>query len=168
MNGSALLAEARSVGVNADTRLKFHHAIQAERDAMGSVQFTLLLIKSFAQSRQANALQDIVEIVAHSGLRVVCARTVSFSRMDALRLAIISVQENGLQLDMQQHAAMLESLLAGPAEALIVAGDEAVTRLKHLLGPDDPVNAKQMHPASLRARYGGDRLLHNGLHCSGL
>ncbi|GMH33006.1 hypothetical protein BSKO_00840 [Bryopsis sp. KO-2023] len=49
--------------------------------------------------------------------------------------------------------------------AMVLEGDNAVTRIRDMLGPTDPTQARQTHPSSLRARF-GKTMTANGIHAS--
>jgi nucleoside-diphosphate kinase len=68
---------------------------------------------------------------------------------------------------------LVASMLSGPVCVLILSrsarvsgGSNAVAELRHLVGPTDPVLAREVNPRCLRALYGGQTLLENGVHAS--
>ncbi len=49
--------------------------------------------------------------------------------------------------------------------AFLLVGENAIEKMKVMLGETDPCDAKLKSPTSLRALYGQD-LIHNGFHAS--
>ncbi|XP_055341260.1 uncharacterized protein LOC129590196 [Paramacrobiotus metropolitanus] len=161
-NGGVSDATLRLLNLDRSTYDRLKNTFQQDMDLMGVYDFVLLLIKNFCLHKK----DDVVELVKNEGLRIVTREKHVFDRPEAVRFAIIRAQAKGTPLDVEEHAATLESLLEGPSEAVLVAGTEAGQKLRELLGPADPQIARRSHPASLRARFGGNRLSENGLHCS--
>lgn len=53
---------------------------------------------------------------------------------------------------------MIEHLTSQPVVAFQLLGCDAVTRLLNLIGPENPAQAKEQYPESLRAIYGIDEI----------
>ncbi|KAH6583817.1 hypothetical protein BASA60_001234 [Batrachochytrium salamandrivorans] len=53
---------------------------------------------------------------------------------------------------------VVDHLISSPVIALVLKGDEVVAGLCELLGPEDPVEAKERYPMSIRALFGVDRI----------
>ncbi len=70
--------------------------------------------------------------------------------------------------------ALVASMTSGGAVCVLVlsrsisrsGGSSAVAELRHLVGPTDPVMARAVDAQCLRALYGGQTLLENGVHAS--
>jgi len=58
-------------------------------------------------------------------------------------------------------------LCTGPSLVMEVRQQDCVPALRNLVGPHDPEVAKHLRPATLRAKYGVDRV-QNGVHCTDL
>jgi nucleoside diphosphate kinase homolog 5 len=54
---------------------------------------------------------------------------------------------------------------SGPSLVVVVEGTDAIRRIRTLVGPEDPSQAKITHPTSLRARY-GINMIQNVCSCS--
>lgn len=55
-------------------------------------------------------------------------------------------------------------MISGPSYAVILFAENAVNKIRSLVGATDPAQAKLDQPNSIRAIYGTD-ILKNGIHC---
>lgn len=62
---------------------------------------------------------------------------------------------------------MIEHMTTGPCIALEVRQEDVVPSFRKLCGPHDPEIAKHLRPASIRAKFGNDRV-QNAIHCTDL
>jgi nucleoside-diphosphate kinase len=62
---------------------------------------------------------------------------------------------------------MVGQLCTGPSLVLEVRQENAVDSFRKLVGPHDPEGAKHLRPATLRAKFGIDRVK-NAMHCTDL
>jgi len=62
---------------------------------------------------------------------------------------------------------MVSQLCTGPSLVLEVRQENAVDSFRKLVGPHDPEVAKHLRPATLRAKFGIDRVK-NAMHCTDL
>lgn len=85
-------------------------------------------------------------------------RETTLTRAQATRLY---VQHFGLKF----YEALIQSMTAGPVCILLLQRSNAISELRHLVGPTDPVMAKQVDGSCLRALY-GQTSLENGIHAS--
>jgi adenylate kinase family enzyme/nucleoside diphosphate kinase len=60
---------------------------------------------------------------------------------------------------------IITSKTSGPSLVVMVEGTDAIRRVRTLVGPEDPVEAKVTHPTSFRARYGVN-IIQNVCTCS--
>ncbi|MFH0835331.1 MAG: nucleoside-diphosphate kinase [Candidatus Micrarchaeota archaeon] len=60
------------------------------------------------------------------------------------------------------YNAMVDYFVDKPVEVFLLEGDDAVTKLRNLLGETDPLTAKSQSPGSLRAEYGIDKMKNVG------
>lgn len=63
--------------------------------------------------------------------------------------------------------AISENTSKGPVLVLEIQGDNAVQQVRAICGPHDPKIAQTLHPDSLRAHFGIDRVK-NAVHCTDL
>jgi nucleoside diphosphate kinase len=66
-----------------------------------------------------------------------------------------------------EYTDMAEELTEGPVVALEVWAEDAVATFRQTAGPWDVEIAKELRPATIRAKFGIDRI-RNGVHCSDL
>lgn len=66
-----------------------------------------------------------------------------------------------------EYAGMVEQTSQGPIIAMEIRQDDAVNKLRALVGPHDPEIARQLRPNTLRAQFGIDRVK-NAVHCTDL
>ena len=66
-----------------------------------------------------------------------------------------------------EYSGMVEQTSLGPIIAMEIRQDDAVNKLRALVGPHDPEIAKQLRPNTLRALFGIDRV-RNAVHCTDL
>lgn len=59
----------------------------------------------------------------------------------------------------------MEHITSGPVVAFQLLRSDALSECSRLIGPEDPDEAKQKHPDSLRARFGTDKVA-NALYFS--
>jgi len=120
---------------------------------------TCLVIKPHAIS-EGNA-GKIIDIVLSQGFEI--------SAMEMFYLNKTMAEEfhevyKGVVPD---YAGMVEQTSLGPCIAMEIRQDDAVNKLRALVGPHDPEIAKQLRPNTLRALFGHDRVK-NGVHCTDL
>lgn len=60
---------------------------------------------------------------------------------------------------------MCREVASGPFLAIEVRGPDIIKSVRDIVGPTDPVLAKQVRPTSLRAMFGVD-IIRNAIHCS--
>jgi len=58
---------------------------------------------------------------------------------------------------------LIKQLTSGPCLAVVLSAENAVKKLRRLIGPVDPVKARKFRPKSLRARFGYSMML-NSVH----
>lgn len=60
----------------------------------------------------------------------------------------------------------VDFMTSGPVEIMVLAGRGAVSKLSRLMGPENPKIARETHPESIRAQFGGESALRNAIHGS--
>ena len=107
--------------------------------------------------------------------------------MEQKDLVLKKIEESGFHITMQKEALLTQELVStiyqnknessfynslqdfmcsGPSLILVLSKRDAVSDWRNLIGPVDPVEAKEIAPTCLRAIFGKD-ILENGLHgCS--
>ncbi|KAJ1343945.1 hypothetical protein BSLG_001495 [Batrachochytrium salamandrivorans] len=113
------------------------------------IQKTLMIIKPDATSAQY--VDGIIERVICCGFNVV--------KREEIMLSVEMVHELYPTLvDQDNCQDVVDHLISSPVIALVLKGDEVVAGLCELLGPEDPVEAKERYPMSIRALFGVDRI----------
>ena len=62
---------------------------------------------------------------------------------------------------------MIEHMTTGPCIALEIRQENVIPAFRKLCGPHDPEIAKHLRPASIRSKFGSDRVC-NAIHCTDL
>ncbi len=103
----------------------------------------------------------IIDALLSAGLEVSAAQMFHFSRAVASEMCEVY---KGV---VREHAAMVEHLASASCIALEVRAHDAVDGLREVCGPRDVELARFVRPATIRARFGVDRVL-NAVHCTDL
>ncbi|CAM2097169.1 unnamed protein product [Caretta caretta] len=106
---------------------------------------TLALVKPDAVPK----IGDLIDIIINAGLTITKAKMMVLSRKEAM----------DLHVDHQSKPFYNELLLfitSGPAVAMEILGDDAVSEWKKLLGPANSGVARSDAPGSIRAMFGTD------------
>ncbi|XP_060522393.1 nucleoside diphosphate kinase 7 [Cylas formicarius] len=101
-------------------------------------------------------LGEIVAEIEKRGFQICNARMCRLTRKEVLDLYEPMKGDGTL-------APVLEHLVSDPIVALELVGESAVDKWLEALGPADPSEARKLAPGSLRAVYGGDGEITNGL-----
>jgi len=94
---------------------------------------TLFLIKPDGVSRGLE--KEIFSMVERAGLKIEASRTISLSLEEAARL----YQPH---LGKEFYPGLIKFITSGPVEACLVSGDNAISRMRQLMGDTDPRSAK--------------------------
>ena len=105
----------------------------------------------------ARRVPDVVRSVLDAGFEVSAVRTALLDRRAAMDLL---EAHRGVVPEYEDWVAELAS---GPSVMLELRGPRAAADLRELAGPYDPVVARALAPASIRARLGAD-VARNGVH----
>uniref|UniRef100_A0A7S3WSU5 DM10 domain-containing protein n=1 Tax=Emiliania huxleyi TaxID=2903 RepID=A0A7S3WSU5_EMIHU len=123
----------------------------------------LLLVKPHAV--REGRLGGIVRDVVAAGFELVAGRSAALSRVNASEFLEVY---QGVSPEAREWA---EELSQGGCVALQLVltaePQRSVAALRELCGAHDPAVAERIHPKSLRARYGEDKV-RNGVHCTDL
>lgn len=125
------------------------------RPAPPELERTLCIVKPSAYAKRASIESTLV---AHE-FSVVAKQERTLTRAQATRLYLA-------HFGMPHFEGLIASMISGPVCVLLLARIGAVAELRHLVGPTDPVMARQVDATCLRAVYGGSTLLENGIHAS--
>ncbi|XP_063217470.1 nucleoside diphosphate kinase homolog 5-like isoform X2 [Bacillus rossius redtenbacheri] len=121
-----------------------------------SLERTLAIVKPIAVKH----LQDIIDVINSNGYEIIQKRMVTLTLEQASEFY---ERQEGLP----SFPLLVTYMASGPVVALCLMGRDAVQGWRTLLGPDDPAEAHQYFPFSLRARFGSPDLeFENALHGS--
>eukprot|EP01012_Entosiphon_sulcatum_P032129 TRINITY_DN4088_c0_g1_i1.p1 TRINITY_DN4088_c0_g1~~TRINITY_DN4088_c0_g1_i1.p1 ORF type:complete len:384 (-),score=64.18 TRINITY_DN4088_c0_g1_i1:74-1225(-) len=115
---------------------------------------TLGLIKPDGYER----LGEILKCAAREGIRIKDIHMVQMTQEEAAAF-FANKQSQPFYRELVNHVA------AYPIVALHFVGEDCSSRWRSILGPEDPVQAKQSAPTSIRAKYGTSRVC-NVAHAS--
>lgn len=108
-----------------------------------SKEHTFAIIKPSA----CDKLGEVLTVILEKQFQISRMRMVTISRKEALNFYAKKKGDPFLPF-------MIEHLVSGPICALELVGDDAVNRWQKILGPDNPIEAREKDPQSLRAIYG--------------
>ena len=103
---------------------------------------TLSIIKPDATKR--NITGSINKIIEDNGLRIIAQKRIHLSNEQAQKFYQVH-QDKPFFND------LIKFITSGPVVAMELEGDEAVSRLRELMGATNPSDAK---PGTIRAKYG--------------
>lgn len=117
---------------------------------------TLVIIKPHVLQEHAG---DILSAFQKHGLEI--------SAIQIFDMKLIDIQDfleayRGIITHLDESC---REMASGPFLAMEIRGEDIVKIVKEIVGPMDPLMAKQLRPSSLRALYGVD-FVRNAIHCS--
>ncbi len=115
--------------------------------------YALALLKPDCLKR--NLTEEVIQIIQASGLTIATQKLVCLSQND---INVIYGHLKGRSC----FAEFSRFMMSGPCLALIFEGDNAIQRIRKLVGYQEP---QQADPASIRGRYGINRR-ENIIHAS--
>ena len=114
---------------------------------------TLTIIKPDAVA--AGHIGDIIKIFESNQLTIKAARLVSLTRKDAEGFYAVHRGKGFFE-------SLTNFMSSGPALAMVLEGDDAIARLRKLMGATNPANADE---GTIRKLYAQD-IEHNAVHGS--
>lgn len=120
---------------------------------------TLCLIKS--HSVKAKNTGMILNSILEQGYEVSAIESYTLDR--AIAEEFFGLYK-GTVADYGHH---IDELISGPVVAIEIRAEDAVNTFRKSAGPYDIEMAKELFPASIRARFGEDNV-RNGVHCTDL
>ena len=118
-----------------------------------AIERTLTIIKPDAVA--AGHIGDIIRIFESNQLRIKAARLVLLSRQEAEGFYAVHRGKGFFE-------SLTSFMSSGPALAMVLEGENAITRLRKLMGATNPANAEE---GTIRKLYAQD-IEHNAVHGS--
>jgi len=139
--------------------LTFFFGSKAPRSSATCKSCSLCLVKPHAVA-QGNAGKIIQAISSSSKMEISACEKISFTKQDCAEF----LESYSFLSRFADHITEMSS---GPCYAIEIRGEDVVSTLRAFAGPYDVVVAKELAPASLRARFGCNSI-QNAVHVTDL
>ncbi|HIC97001.1 MAG TPA: nucleoside-diphosphate kinase [Aquificaceae bacterium] len=117
---------------------------------------TLIIIKPDAFSKGATG--KILDRFIEEGFRLRALKMLRLTREQAQNFYIV-------HKDRPFYGELVEFMSSGPVVAAVLEGEDAVRRVREIIGPTDSEEARKEAPRSIRALFGTDKG-QNAIHAS--
>ncbi|MFN3813049.1 MAG: nucleoside-diphosphate kinase [Aquificaceae bacterium] len=117
---------------------------------------TLIIIKPDAFEKCATG--KIIDIFLSQGFSLRAMKLLRFTKEQAEKFYIV---HEGRSF----YKELVDFMISGPIVACILEGENAIKRVRDLIGPTDSQEAKKTAPSSIRALFGTDKGK-NAIHAS--
>lgn len=117
---------------------------------------TLVIVKPDAFEK--NATGAILDILLKNGLKLLAVKMFRFSKEKAEGFYHVH-KERGFFKE------LVEFMCSGPVVAIVLEGENAISKVRGLIGPTDSEEARKVAPTSIRALFGTDKGK-NAIHAS--
>lgn len=117
---------------------------------------TLIIIKPDAFERGATG--KIIDIFLSQGFSLKAMKLLRFTREQAENFYIVHRERSF-------YRELVDFMTSGPIVACILEGENAIKRVRDLIGPTDSQEARKTAPKSIRALFGTDKGK-NAIHAS--
>jgi nucleoside-diphosphate kinase len=117
---------------------------------------TLIIIKPDAF--QKGATGKIIDRFLSEGFKLRAMKLFRFTKEQAQQFYIVHKER-------PFYAELVEFMTSGPVVACILEGEDAIRRVREIIGPTDSEEARKVAPNSIRALFGTDKGK-NAIHAS--
>ncbi|MGC8852690.1 MAG: nucleoside-diphosphate kinase [Hydrogenobacter sp.] len=117
---------------------------------------TLIIIKPDAF--QKGATGKIIDRFIEEGFRIIAMKLFRFTKEQAEKFYIV-------HKDRPFYRELVEFMTSGPVVACVLEGENAIKRVRDIIGPTDSEEARKVAPSSIRALFGTDKGK-NAIHAS--
>ncbi len=117
---------------------------------------TLIIIKPDAVKK--GAVGKILDRFIEEGFEIRALKMFRFTEDQARRFYIVHKER-------PFYRELVEFMTSGPVVAAVLEGEDAVRRVREIIGPTDSEEARRVAPNSIRALYGTDKGK-NAIHAS--
>ena len=117
---------------------------------------TLVIVKPDAFEKGVTGA--IIDILSKNGLRLLALKMFKFTKEKAEGFYYVH-RERGF------FAELVEFMCSGPVVAMVLEGENAISKVRELIGPTNSEEARKVAPNSIRALFGTDKGK-NAIHAS--
>jgi len=117
---------------------------------------TLIIIKPDAV--QKKAIGKILDRFIEEGFEIKALKMFRFTEEQAKQFYIV-------HKDRPFYGELVEFMTSGPVVAAVLEGENAIQRVREIIGPTDSEEARKVAPNSIRALFGTDKGK-NAIHAS--
>ena len=117
---------------------------------------TLIIIKPDAV--QKKAVGKIIDRFIEEGFEVKALKMFRFTEEQAKQFYIVHKER-------PFYGELVEFMTSGPVVACVLEGENAIQRVREIIGPTDSEEARKTAPSSIRALFGTDKGK-NAIHAS--
>lgn len=117
---------------------------------------TLIIIKPDAV--QKKAIGKILDRFVEEGFEIKALKMFRFTEEQAKQFYIV-------HKDRPFYGELVEFMTSGPVVAAVLEGENAIQRVREIIGPTDSEEARKVAPNSIRALFGTDKGK-NAIHAS--
>ncbi len=120
------------------------------------MQRTLIIVKPDAFQKRATG--KIIDRFLEEGLELKALKMFRFTKEQAKKFYIV-------HKDRPFYKELVEFMASGPVVAAVLEGENAIARVREIIGPTDSEEARKTAPNSIRALFGTDKGK-NAIHAS--
>ncbi|MCS6958260.1 MAG: nucleoside-diphosphate kinase [Aquificaceae bacterium] len=117
---------------------------------------TLVVVKPDAFEKGATG--KIIDRFLSEGFRLRALKLFEFTREQAEEFYAVHRERSFF-------SELVEFMVSGPVVAMVLEGEDAIRRVREIIGPTDSEEARRVAPSSLRALFGTDKG-RNAVHAS--
>ncbi|MDW8294723.1 MAG: nucleoside-diphosphate kinase [Aquificaceae bacterium] len=117
---------------------------------------TLVVVKPDAFEKGATG--KIIDRFLSEGFRLRALKLFEFTREQAEEFYAVHKERSFF-------SELVEFMVSGPVVAMVLEGEDAIRRVREIIGPTDSEEARRVAPSSLRALFGTDKG-RNAVHAS--
>ena len=117
---------------------------------------TLIIIKPDAVEK--GAIGKILDRFIEEGFKILALKMFRFTKEQAEQFYIVHKER-------PFYGELVEFMTSGPVVAAVLEGENAIQRVREIIGPTDSEEARKVAPNSIRALFGTDKGK-NAIHAS--
>ncbi len=121
-----------------------------------AIERTLIIVKPDAMEK--GALGKILDRFIQEGFKIKALKMFKFTKETAGEFYYV-------HKDKPFYQELIEFMSSGPVVAAVLEGEDAIRRVREIIGPTDSEEARKVAPNSIRALFGTDKGK-NAIHAS--